>query len=278
MNEVDLKADVEAGLEAALENEGGSEIAEEVITEVVQDWSDEEAAEAEAMGWIPPERAGKLPEGKKFKGPQEYMQANPLYRKMKEMESTMGQLNSHYQKVSETEQKKAAQQYEATIAQLKADKVQALDEANHTKVVEIDEQIRTTEKPVEEKTVNGEAIIADWVNNGNEWYEKDSFLKVEAEKTAQAMYSDKLYGIPLLDAVKDHLKEAYPQRFGNPNRQKAAAVDSGNAAPKSSGSKVSVKDLTRDERDVYENFKRMNVFKTDAEVKKYLAEVIESRD
>jgi len=275
MSEVDLKADVEAGLEAALENEGGSEIAEEVITEVVQDWSDEEAAEAEAMGWIPPERAGKLPEGKKFKGPQEYMQANPLYRKMKEMENSFNQLNSHYQKVSETEHKKAAQQYEATIAQLKAEKVQALDEADHTKVVEIDEQIRTTEKPVEEKPVDN--TFQEWVSE-NDWYEKDDFLRIEAEKTGQAMYSDKLYGKPLLEAVKAHLKEAYPQKFGNPKRQKPAAVDSGNAAPKSSGSKVSVKDLTQDERTVYENFKRMNVFKTDAEAKKYLAEVVELRD
>ncbi|MDY6959498.1 MAG: hypothetical protein SVK08_10110, partial [Halobacteriota archaeon] len=76
VEDVDLVAAVEGG-------DKGEEQAEAQVNEVEVTWSPEEASEAEAMGWIPPERAKKLPEGKEYVGPVEYMERNPLYRQMK---------------------------------------------------------------------------------------------------------------------------------------------------------------------------------------------------
>lgn len=266
--EVDLKAAVEAGTPIKGEPE---------VNDVEITWTEDEAEEAEAMGWIPPERAKKLPEGKKFAGPKEFMERNPLYKKVKQLETSIGQLNEHHSRVSETERKKLTKEYEAKITSLQEERIKALDEGDNRKAVEIESEIRTTEKPEEVKPET-DPIFQNWVNE-NEWYEKDAFLRVEATKVGEILYSDKLYGRELLDAVKAHLKEAHPDKFENPNRAKPAAVEASSQAstPKSTG-KVSVKDLTADERTVYTNFERMKVFKTDDEKQKYLKEVIELRD
>jgi len=267
VEDVDLVAAVEAG-----EIEAQAEPEPEVIEPT---WSSEEAQEAEAMGWIPPERAKKLPEGKEYVGPVEYMERNPLYRQMKEMKESFSQLQNHYQKVSEIEHKKAEKEFEDKLDKLKAEKVEALDNADHSRVVEIDEEIRTTEKPKEEKSDNGD--FRTWVGE-NKWYEDDSFLRTEADLIGGQLYSEDLVGVPLFDAVKKHLKQKYPDKFKNPAREKAAAVEGGTQQPVKRSKGASEKDLTADERTIYKNFKVMGVFKEEGSSQKYLEEVIALRD
>lgn len=251
-------------------------VEEEVIEEVNEveiDWSEDEAAEAQTMGWIPPDRAKKLPEGKKFIGPKEYMERNPLYNKMKSLETSFDQLNNHYHKVSETERKKAEKEYIKEIETLKAEKIKALDEADHQRVVDIDEQIRTTEKPVAES----DPVFDAWLSN-NEWYQNDTFLRVEADRIAESYLASGLKGKSLLDATHDHIKQVYPDKFSNKERARPAQVEGSTPPAKPSSKKLSVNNLTVDEKTVYKNFESMNVFKTDDDKQKYLREVIELRD
>jgi len=245
----------------------------EEVNEVDIDWSESEAAEAEAMGWIPPDRAKKLPEGKKFVGPKEYMERNPLYSKMKSLETSFEQLNNHYHKVSETERKKAEKEYIKEIETLKAEKIKALDEADHQRVVDIDEKIRTTEKPVNEP----DPVFEKWVGK-NEWYQNDPFLRVEADRIGERYLASGMKGQALLDATHEHLKQAYPDKFANKERARPPQVEGSTPPVKPGSKKLSVSDLTADEKTVYKNFESMNVFKTDDEKQKYLREVVELRD
>jgi len=262
---VDLKAAVEEEINDVKEEK----------TVVDQDWTDEQAGEAEAMGWIPPERAGKLPEGKNYIGPVEFMERNPLYSKMKQLESSFSQLNTHYQNVSEIEHKKAEKEFEQRISQLKEEKVQALDDADHKRVVEIDEEIRTTEKPVE---ASGEdPLFIQWKEK-NDWYEKDRFLQVEADDIGGRLISKDLYGVKLFDAVKDHLKQKYPDKFSNPNRGKPSDVEGGTHRQVKKSKTVTETELTADERTIFNNFDRMGVFSVEGSRQKYLDEVIALRD
>jgi len=263
---VDLRAAVEAGEPEAKPD----------VVEVKQDWSAEEAQEAEAMGWIPPERAKKLPEGKSYVGPKEFMERNPLYRQMKDLKTSFGQLEGHYQKVAEKNQKEEKAAYEAKIEALESEKITALDEANHKRVGEIDKELRTTEKPVEQK--NTDSTLKDWVSDGNDWYEKDSFLQLEADLIGERLYSDTLYGKDLLNEVKGHLKQKYPEKFSNPNRERPSAVEGSTNAPGPKSKTTSAKDLTKDEKAVFSNFKNMGVFSAEGSEQKYLNEVIALRD
>lgn len=270
VEEVDLRSDVESG---QIKEEGT--IIEGESTEIEQTWSDSEATEAEQMGWIPPDRSKKLPEGKTFVGPKEFMERNPLYKKMKNLENTVGQLNSHHQRVLENEKKKAEQHYKADIERLKAEKITALDEGDNKRVVEIDEEIRTTEKP--EATPESDPIFDNWTKN-NSWYAKDKFLAVQADQIAQKYISEGIYGQEMLEKMAGDIKEGFPDRFETKKPRPAAVESDTRGVNRSSSKNLSEKDLTLDEREVFKNFDRMGVFADDKAKAKYLKEVVDLRD
>ena len=267
VEDVDLKAAVEEGLEPApIENE------------IEITWSPEEAEEAEAMGWIPPERSKKLPEGKSYVGPVEYMKRNPLYNKVKQLETGLNQLNTHYQNVSKLEREKVQKEFQDKLEKLEAEKIEALDAADHKRVVEIDKEIRSAEKSgKQEEAKTEDPAFTEWKSK-NDWYENDKFLQIEADIVGERLYSKDLVGIPLFEAVKEHLKQAYPDKFKNPNREKPSAVEEGSARPVKKNGSAAESDLTADEMTIYKNFKNMGVFKEEGSAQKYLNEVIALRD
>lgn len=269
VEEVDLRAAVESG---QIPNEGT--IIEGESTAIEQDWSDAEAAEAELMGWIPPDRAKKLPEGKSFVGPKEFMERNPLYKKMKSLESTVGQLNSHHQRVLENEQKKAEKHYKDELERLKAEKITALDEGDNKRVVEIDEEIRTTEKP--EATPESDPVFDNW-SKDNAWYAEDKFLAVQADQIAQKYLSEGVFGQEMLEKMTNDIKSGFPDKFETKTRPATVESDT-RGVNRSSSKTLSEKDLTLDEREVFKNFDRMGVFADDKAKAKYLKEVIDLRD
>jgi hypothetical protein len=269
VEDVDLHAAVEAGQSS----EEGTTIEGE-SKEVTPEWSEAEALEAEAMGWIPPERAGKLPEGKKFVAPKEYMERNPLYTKMKNLESTMESLNSHHQRVLENDRKKAEKKYQEDITQLKAEKVEAIKEGDGERVVQIEDAIEQTEKP-ESAT---DPIFDTWVKN-NDWYTKDSFLSVEADMVAEKYLAKGLRGRELLDAMTTHVKSLHKDKFEPESRARPAAVEGDTRGAKRSTNKsYTEKDLLPDEREVFKNFERMNIFGDEKAKTAYFKDVIGLRE
>lgn len=256
MEDVDLKAAVEAGEEEA---------------KVEVTWTPEQLEEAKAMGYK--DDPQRLPEGKKFVGPVEYMERNPLFGRMKEMEKTLSSVMAHNEKVNASNLKKAKEDYDGKIQSLLTEKVQALDDDDHKKVVAIDEEIRTTEKP---ENPEGNQAFKDWIKD-NSWYKDDRFLRVEADKVGEVLISEQLNGRPLLDEIKVHLKELYPNKFKNPNRKKPASVEEGGNGNTPSGGKASAKDLTAEETAQYQNWKHMGIFTEKGAEEKYLNDVIEMR-
>jgi len=242
---------------------------------IEQDWSDAEAMEAEAMGWIPPDRSKKLPEGKKFVGPKEYMERNPLYSKMKTLESSIGELTEHYQRVSEKDRKAAEDKYEAQITALKAKKVEAMDEGDHKAVVDIDEAIRTTEKPKEEP--KGDPVFDKWVAS-NSWYTDNQYLSVQADLIAEKYVGKGLRGKAVLDATEEHMKKAYPDQFKTERDRPSAVEGDTRGAPRKTSDELSEKDLTADERTIYRKFERLGAFPKDTDKQKYFKDAIDLRD
>jgi len=199
--------------------------AEETIEDPVDievNWTQEQADEAETMGWIPPERSKKMPEGKKYIGPQEYMERNPLYKRMKDMESTLSEVMTHNSKVNADNLEKQKTEFQRKISALEAEKLQALNEADHEKVIAIDKELRTVEAPKE----NGDPMFDNWVKD-NAWYNDNKFLSVEADIVGEKYARMGMQGDELYKAVTAHIRKSYPDEFTNPNRSKASPVESG---------------------------------------------------
>lgn len=241
--------------------------------------SAEDIAQAQANGWQEDFK------GENKKSAKEFLHDGKFFKKIDEknsrieqLEGAISKLSGHYEKVVATERKKAQVEYQKVIDGLKSEKVAALDEGDNHRVVEIDEQIRTTEKPTVETPDYSE--FDGWAAD-NEWYNKDTFLRVEADKVGEFYHQSGLRGRALFDAIGAHVQQLHPAKFENQKRTKASSVEggSGGQPPPSPGKAGKVKEaqLTHDEREVYNSFKAMNIFKDDAAEQKYLREVMEIR-
>lgn len=235
---------------------------------------------AEKIGWTPEDRY--VPEehdGKPFVSAEKFLENESFFKKIAsqkeridDLEGTVAGLTDHYEKSTQVQLKKANDDYETKIKALQVEKVNALNEQDHEKVVDIDEQIRTEPTP-EKANSDSNPAFDDWVKD-NEWYIKDTFLRIEAIKVAEIYNSEGHFGKKLYNMVTDHIKEAHPAKFENPNRQKAQTVE-GNVPSKPRNKTLTEKDLTDDERTVYQKFRRS--LKTEEAKTAYLNSVIEMR-
>ena len=240
----------------------------------------EQIKEAESQGWQADfdgdnkkSAAEFIHDGRFFK------QIDDLKSKNNKLQSSIEQLTGHYEKVRASDLKKAEADYEQKIFQLKQAKVTALDEGDNVRVVEIDEQIRTAEKPVEQSIdPNPQNPEFDkWVKD-NDWYNNSTFLQIEADKVGEFYYGKGLRGNELFNAIGEHVQELHPDKFENQNRKRAASVEGGTpVASKPVKGKVTERDLTQNEREIYRNFKSNGVFKTDEDVQTYFRQVMEIR-
>jgi len=236
----------------------------------------EQIKEAESQGWQSDfEGDNKKTAAEFIHDGRFFKQIDDLKSKNNKLQSSFEELTGHYEKVRANDQRKAEANYNEKIQQLNKEKVTALDEGDNVRVVEIDEQLRTTEKPVDEPTVNPE--FESW-SKDNQWYNDSTFLQIEADKVGEFYYGKGLRGTKLFDAIGGHIKELHPDKFENQSRQRAPSVEGGVSVPsKPSNGKASEKDLTQNEREVYRNFKANGVFKTDEDVQTYFRQVMEIR-
>jgi len=208
-----------------------------------------------------------------------FKQIDELKTKNKKLSQSFDRLTSHYEKVRHSDQRKAQADYESKIEQLKSEKVVALDEGDNRRVVEIDDAIRTAEKPiVEEPTQNKD--FENWVKD-NDWYDNSEFLRVEADSIGEQYFNQGLRGAALFTTIEKHIKRKYPNDFENENRSRPAAVEGGSHINNQPNDKpngnATFKDLTREEQKIFNEFKADGIFKSDDMIQKYYNDVIEVR-
>ncbi len=237
---------------------------------------DSDIEAATAQGWNPDY------EGSNKKTAQEFLHDGRFFKQIDQLKSensklrnSFNELTSHYHKVRESDQRKAEAQYKQTIEDLKQEKVTALDEGDNVRVVEIDEQIRTTEQPEQQPETNPD--FKDWLTDNN-WYNESVFLQVEADKVGEFYFKQGHRGRALFDQITAHVKELHPDKFTNQKRTQVATVEGGASNNTTAGEKFSEKSLTSDERAVFRNFKAVGVFKDDQAVQDYLKQVQELRE
>jgi len=248
--------------------------------------------EVKAMdeGWIPPDRFEKADKGKDFKTAEQYMENSSFFKKIdsqkkeiQDLRSTVEGITAHNDKVLKQQLDAQREGFEQRIDTLEEQKIQALDEGDHREVSKIDKEIRKTEKQSADvvEAAPDNSVFTNWVSE-NEWYTKDNLLMLEADDIGEKLAKAKgLTGKALFDEVGKVVKEKYPHKFENQKRQNPASVEGGGNSPPSSSKIASDKDLTADERQIYNKFDRGGMFKNDkdgSQRKAYIKDVISLRD
>lgn len=258
-----------------------TEEVKEVVAEVVKlEVPELSASEVEAVeaGWQTKEdwiAAGK--EESDWRPAKEFTDRGELFRKidalateLKTTRSTMAALKGHYEKVKETEFKRA-------LETLKIEKRTALENGDVDAIIEIDDKIadvKDTQKLQEKTEVVQPEIHPDFTNwvTKNTWYSTNKEMQAFADSIGRA-YAVNTPGIDpatVLKYVTIKVKQAYPEKFVNPNRSAPGATEGANAPRKSKADESF--ELTADEERVMTKLVRQKVMTKEqyiAEIKAY---------
>jgi len=195
---------------------------------------------------------------------QEFVKRQPLFdkiktqsKKMKELEKTVESLAKHYQITMKQAKDKA-------IAELKAERVEAIELGEVAKVEEIDQRIIDVKKvpdpvaPNSVMPVEVEAFVEehkDWFNKNQEMTDfavayNESYLKKNPGNLEKS-----------LEETLKVVKRAFPEHFANGKRQSPPPVEGATTATKGA-SKYSLAALTKEQKLVYQqlvvNHKQMS--------------------
>lgn len=200
------------------------------VQEVVYTPIEQEAME---LGWLPKDKfieSGKPEDewtsAREFKKHNELMQRIEAQGKeLKATRSTLNSLKGHYEKVKETEFKRA-------LDTLKEQKKAALDAGDSDGVIEADEKIAEV-KEIQKAQTQAQAevpavnpVFNQWVQS-NPWYTSDAEMQTFADSMGRsyAVSNPGIDPVEVLKYVSVKVKQAYPEKFKNVNRQTASPVE-----------------------------------------------------
>lgn len=239
--------------------------------EQTQTVSPEVIREAELLGWVPKER---------FRGNEDDWidaevfvkrgkEINPILRKNNELllnklnakDAEIADIKAAVEEFKKFHEETEERAYKRALADLKAAKKQALEEGDHEAVVEIDDEISdlkeskkttTTTEPTKTTPVVDPVYLA-WEAD-NRWIVEDPSLAKAAEEAAAIMRirGETSTGRTFLEKVGEKIKETFPEKFGNPNRDRASMTEGNRPATKTG--KRSYADLPADAKQACDRF------------------------
>lgn len=251
----------------------------QVVDEVVQNEPDAAEIEARASGWVPKDEFHG--EAHKWVDAGEFVRRAPLFQKidlqtreLKELKRGLDALKQHHAQVRETEYKRA-------LDDLKAAKKDAFIEGDADLIVEIDDKLEAV-KDAQRKFVQEQAVeaaratapenvhpeFAAWTKR-NAWYETSKPMKAFADALGIELRAGGMSPTDVLKQVEIQVKEEFPNKFRNPNRDKPGAVEGASKGGGKSGSGVNEASLSDDERRIMNTFVRTGVMTKE----QYIAEL-----
>lgn len=282
-----------ADIEAALEAEGqGWRVAEaeaEMKVEAATDsGSDTAAASAEALaveeatleagskGWVPKALykgdPAKWVDAKTFLQRGEKFNINlqkEVAAMRKQLADFEGTRKAFVKFHEETLAAKDAE-FAAAIKELRLQRVEALRDGEDEHVLKLEDQIDTVKAhqaalkkeattPVAAATPQASPVLAEWVEDGNSWFESDPKLRDYAVAIGDAMVEngEKLRGRAFLDLVAKQVQADFPRKFRQAAGARPAGVEgsaSGSLAATASVGGKSERDLPKEDRALMNQF------------------------
>jgi hypothetical protein len=213
------------------------------------------AVEQRAMeqGWVPQDEWTGDPDdwrpAKEFVDRGELLKSiSSLKRDNVQLKQAMEEFGKHHAKVREIE-------YQRAINDLKAQRREALADGELVRADELEERIDTLKEakkqdsaPVVHAPTEIHPAYAAWEQK-NRWYQNERAMKIFADEVAKDMVQSGERDVPkILDEVDRQVRKEFPNKFTNPNREKAGAVEGSTNKGSKAGGRSGDEGLTDDER------------------------------
>jgi hypothetical protein len=256
------------------------EVENQEATEIQNHEPDAIEVEARESGWVPKDEFHGDPA--KWVDAGEFVRRAPLFQKLdlqnrelKELKRGLEALKQHHAQVRETEYKRA-------LSDLKTQKRDALIDGDPDKVIEIDDRLEAVkeaqrkfevEQAQEAQRASTAEVIhpefAAWTKR-NPWYETSKPMKAFADALGLELRAQGMTPSEVLRQVEAKVKEEFPAKFRNPNREKAPVVEgTSKGGGKGGGRALNESSLTDDERRIMNTFVRTGVMTKE----QYMAEL-----
>jgi hypothetical protein len=220
--------------EAGEADGGGADVVETVDPADNTDTPDIEA-EARKMGWTPKAEFRGDPD--KWRGADEFVERGrnmlPIVRAtVKKQEREIADLKASMKQFAEFHDKTEQRAYAQALSDLKEQRAQAIAAGDGAAFDKVDDAIDSLKKDIAIKTAKPATDDADPVFN--DWKDRNKWLddpKMEAFGNAAANYlrstGEKATGADFLELVTKEVKAKFPDKFENPRRSAAPAVEGG---------------------------------------------------
>lgn len=234
--------------------------------------------EARSAGWVPKDEYHG--DENKWVDADEFVRRGPLFekinsttRELKEVRKALDQLKVHHASVKETAFKEA-------LETLKKQKKEAFVDGDPDKIVEIDDRIAEVkdeqrkfvqtraQEVAYEATAEIHPEFQAWTNR-NPWYNSSGPMKAFADALGIELRATGLSPSDVLKRVEIQIKEEFPNKFRNSNRDKPGAVEGTSKGGGKGGGDRDI--LSETERTVMMRFVRQGVMTEEqykAELKK----------
>lgn len=233
------------------------EVSQETIARE-QGWRPKEEWEGDASKWVSAETF--LAKGELI------TKIESLGKKLKDSEKAIKMLSEHNQKIKEKE-------FQRAVEYLKNQKKQAYENGDVDKIIEIDDKIAEVKEKQKELSVqetkqtenfSAPEFVA-WTQ-ANTWYGTDPEMTSDADAFGNAYAANNPNKSPeeVLAYVSNKIKKIYKEKFENPARTKASAVESGGRRQESKEDSV---ELTEVERRAMNTFIRMGLMTKEEYIK-----------
>ncbi|MDE2097563.1 MAG: hypothetical protein KGL39_09980 [Patescibacteria group bacterium] len=262
-------------LELDLEPQGSGEgVSPEVLREAeLQGWVPKELFRGDDSDWIDAETFVRR--GKEI-NPILKKNNEVLLRKIEAKDSELAEIReavAEFKKFHADTEKRA---YQKALADLKAEKKEALAEGDHERVVEIDDEIldlkdkqRSPEvKKPSPPNPKDDPVYRAW-EDANPWSREDAMSQA-AVRAAELLriQGRQETGRIFLDLVAEKVKEAFPEKFNNQNRNRASAVEGGTPAAHRPGGKTYA-DLPTEAKAACDKFVKQGLLSREEYVREY---------
>lgn len=205
---------------------------------------------ASEQGWVPQDEWQGDPNdwrpAKEFLDRGELLKSiSELKRELRVQREGVEEFRKHHAQVRELAYKQA-------LADLKAQKKVALQEGDADAVIEIDEKIAETreqqkvaETPKAPTVQETPQELVQWQAR-NTWYQADRAMKAVADEIARDLVGRGVTDVKvILGEVDKEVRKAFPTKFENPNRQRAAAVEGATRSGRTTKDEVVLSDTEK---------------------------------
>lgn len=202
---------------------------------------------ARRMGWVPQDEFRGAPE--KWRPADEFVQRGedqmPILReRLRHQDKQLADLQRVVKEFADYHTKVEQNAYQRALRELKTRQAQAVAAGDAQAFVEIDSAIDELRNDaalkkaptVQEQAPEEHPVFRDWKSK-NRWYDNDVEMTAYADNIGAYIkrVNPNMDGDEFFEAVTKKVKKEFPEKFENPRRSDAPAVEGAGNAPRKSG-------------------------------------------